>query len=61
MAYCVKLSGEHLSRYLNKTESVSLRKCLYYDHLTKKVMSEKQTLLRNCNTYGGKIASIDKV
>ena len=27
MAYCVKLSGEDLSRYSNKVESVGLRKC----------------------------------
>jgi len=27
-AYCVKYSGEDLSRYWNKTESVGLRKCL---------------------------------
>jgi len=26
-AYCVKLNGEDLSRYSNKTESVVLRKC----------------------------------
>jgi len=32
-AYCVKLSGENLSRYSNKTESVSLRKCPYYHYL----------------------------
>jgi len=29
MAYCVKLSGEDLSRYSNKIESISLRKCPY--------------------------------
>jgi len=28
--YCVKLSGEDLSRYWNKIESVGLRKSLYY-------------------------------
>jgi len=38
--YCVKLSGEDLSRYSNKIESVGLRKCQYYHYLTKKVMSE---------------------
>jgi len=37
-AYCVKLSGEYLSRYSNKLESVGLRKCLYYHYLTKKVI-----------------------
>jgi len=39
-AYCVKLSGEDLSSYSNKTESVGLRKCAYYHYLTKKVMSQ---------------------
>jgi len=29
-AYCVKLSGEDLSRYSTKIESVGLRKCPYY-------------------------------
>jgi len=36
-AYCVKLSGEDLSRYSNK---IGLRKCPYYYHLAKKVMSQ---------------------
>jgi len=27
MAYCVELSGEDLAHYLNKIESVGLRKC----------------------------------
>jgi len=35
-AYCVKLSGEDLSRYSDKIESVGLRKCPYYYYLTKK-------------------------
>ena len=39
-AYCVKSSDEDLSRYLNKIESVGLRKCPSYDYLTKKVMSQ---------------------
>jgi len=39
-AYCVKLSGEDLSRYWNIIESVGLRKCPYYSFLTKKVMSQ---------------------
>ena len=39
-AYCVKLSGEDLSRYSNKIESAGLRKCPYYHCLTEKVMSE---------------------
>jgi len=29
-AYCVKLSGEDLSRYSKKIESVDLGKCPYY-------------------------------
>jgi len=29
-AYCVKLSGEEMSRYSNEIESVGLRKCHYY-------------------------------
>jgi len=33
MAYCVKLSGEDLSYYLNKVQSVGLRKCPYYHYL----------------------------
>ena len=39
-AYCVELSGEDLSRYSNKIESVGLRKCPYYDYLSNKVMSQ---------------------
>jgi len=41
----VRLSGADLSRYSNKMESVGLRKCPYYYYLTKKVMSQQQTLL----------------
>jgi len=37
-AYCVKLSGEDLSCYSNKIESVDLRN--YYHYLTKKVMPQ---------------------
>jgi len=33
-------SGEDLSRYSNKIESVGVRKFPYYRYLTKKVMSE---------------------
>jgi len=39
-AYCVKLNGEDLSGYLNKIESVGLRKYPYYHYLTKKVTSQ---------------------
>jgi len=34
------LSGEDMSRYSNKIESVDLRKRPYYRYLTKNVMSE---------------------
>jgi len=36
----VKLSGEDLSRYTNKIESVGLRQCPDYHYLTKKVTSQ---------------------
>jgi len=49
-ACCVKLSGEDWSRYLNKIESVGLRKCLHYHCLTKNVMSQKETFIRACPT-----------
>ena len=39
MAYCVKSSGEDLSRYSNKIELAGLR-CPYYHYLTKKAMSQ---------------------
>jgi len=39
-SYCAQLSGENLSRYSNKIESVGVRRCPYYRYLTKKVMSE---------------------
>jgi len=41
MAYCMKLSGEYLSRYCNKIESVGLSStCPNYHYLRKKVMSQ---------------------
>jgi len=40
MAYCVKLSGEDLSHYSNKIESVDLRKCPCHHYITKKTMSQ---------------------
>ena len=49
-AYCVKLSGDDLSRYSNKIESVGLRIWRYYHYLTKKVMSQYQTFRRACPT-----------
>jgi len=36
----VNLSGEDFSSYSNKIESVGLRNCPRYHHLTKKMMSE---------------------
>jgi len=45
-AYCVKLSAEDLSRYLNEIVSVGLRKCPYYPYyhyltkVVKKLMSQ---------------------
>jgi len=39
-AYCMKVTGEDLSRYSNTIESVGLRKCLYCHYFTKKVMSD---------------------
>jgi len=39
-SYCVKLSGENLSRYSNKVESGGLSKCPYYHYLTKEVTSQ---------------------
>jgi len=59
--YCVKLSGEDLSRFSNKSKSVGLRKCPYYHYLTKKVMSQYQTLLRACPHHGGNIAGRKKL
>jgi len=37
-AYCLKSSGEGVSRYWNKIEAVGVRKCPYYHYLTKKEM-----------------------
>jgi len=39
----VKLSGEDLSRYSNKIESVSLRICPHYHYRTKKVTDDTIT------------------
>jgi len=44
--YCAWLSGEDLSRYSNKIESIGLSKCPYKRYLTKKVMSEQETFCR---------------
>jgi len=43
-AYCPKLSGEDLSRYSNKVESVDLRKSSHYHYLTKKLMSQLEAM-----------------
>jgi len=49
-SYCLRLSGEDLSRYSNKIESVGLRKCQYNHYLTKKVMplAPRMKKLRHC-------------
>jgi len=39
-AYCVKLTGEDLSRYSNRIESVGLRKSPYYHSFARKVISQ---------------------
>jgi len=44
--------------YLNKSESVDLRKCPYYHCLTKKVMSQSSELAPR---HGGKTGDIDLV
>ena len=36
MTYCVKVSGEDLLHYSNKTESVDSRKCLYITAILRK-------------------------
>jgi len=43
-AYWVKLSGEDLSRYSNKIESVGLRKCTHYHYLIATTISISQSL-----------------
>ena len=61
-AYCVKSSGEDLSRYSNEIEPVDLRKFQYCRYLTKKVTSQQQTFRRACCTvahHGGKTAGMD--
>ena len=58
MMYCVKLSGEDLSRY-----PVGLRKCLYYHH-PKKVMSRRHGNKRFSELVprrGGKAAGVKKL
>jgi len=51
--YCVKLSGEDLSRYVNKIESAALRKCPYYHCFTMKVMSQQETFLSGISGISG--------
>jgi len=50
-AYCVKLSGEDLSRYWNKIESAESRKCPYYHYRTKKVSGVTITNISQSLTY----------
>jgi len=58
---CVKLSGDDLSHYSNKTELFGLRKCPYYHYLTKKVMSQQQTIAELAPHHHRKTAGIDMV
>jgi len=44
------VAKEVLSLYLNKPESIGLRKCPYYHYLAKKVLSQLQTFFRACPT-----------
>jgi len=61
MAHCVKFSGEDLSRYSNKIESVGLTECLYYHYLAKKVMSQCKHLQSLPNITANKTAGIHMV
>jgi len=60
-AYCVKLSGEDLSRYSNKTESVGLRKCPVYHYLTKKWCHSNNHCAALAPHYGRKTADMKKL
>jgi len=53
----VKLSGEDLSRYSTKIESVGLRKFSYYHYLTQ----ESDVTIKELAPHGGKTAGIDTV
>jgi len=57
----VKLSGEDLSRYLNKIESVGLRKCPYYHYLTKKGITLADISQSLPPQHDGKTADMDMV
>jgi len=59
-AYSVKLFGEDLSRYLDKIESVCLRKYPIHHYLTKKVMSQLQTFHTACTKSWQKTAGTDR-
>ena len=58
----MKLSGEDLSRYSNKIESVGLRKCRDYHLacLTEKVMSQQQTFSRPAKTRYEESATLSR-
>jgi len=49
--YCVEVNGEDLSRYSNKTESVSLRKCTCYHWLAKKAYLSAITVANISNSF----------
>jgi len=57
----VKLSGEDLSRYLNKIKSVGLRKCPYYHYLTKKGITLANISQSLPPQHDGKTADMDMV
>jgi len=63
--WVVELSGEDLSRFSNKIELVSLRKCPYYYYLTRKVTESDVTITHNSQSmfphHGRKTAGIDMV
>ena len=53
-SYCARLSGEDLSRYSNKIESVGLRKCPYYRYHTKKWCQNNKHFAELASQNGGK-------
>jgi len=60
-AYCVKLGGEDLPRYSNRTESVGWRKFPHCHYINKKLMSpDNEHFSDLAPRHGGKTAGIDK-
>ena len=60
MAYCVKFSDEPLSCYLNKIESVGVRKCPVITVLLRKCCHNNKHST-DLAPHGGKTAGIDMV